>query len=310
MTSTPQQASPASVPVPPRLGIAFVPSVPPERLRSLVLAAEAAGLDEFWVWEDCFKESGIASAAAALAWTERLRVGIGLMPAPLRNVALTAMEIATLEGMFPGRVMPGIGHGVQDWMGQVGNRASSPLTLLREYATALRRLLHGEKVTVEGKYVNLTDVALDWPPATPPLLYVGGEGPKTLRLTGEVGDATMLSWATEPEALARTIAMVREAVVPKPGAQGPHEITVGQIAATGPQARARVDAELAVWGHEPAPGVGVAGDAAAIAADVLRLGAAGCTSVILQATADEPDLEAFIRFLGQEVRPLLAPRAE
>ncbi len=298
MTSTPQQTVP-------RLGIAFVPVVPPEQFRSLVRAAEESGLDELWVWEDCFKESGVASAAAALAWTERLRVGIGLMPAPLRNVAITAMEIATLERMFPGRLMPGVGHGVQDWMGQVGNRAASPLTLLREYATALRRLLHGEKVTVEGTYVNLTDVALDWPPLTPPLLYVGGEGPKTLKLTGEVGDATMLSWAAEPEALRRAIQLVRDSVEPKAGGQK-HEITVGQIAATGSDAQARVAAELAVWGREPAPGVGVAGDAETIAADVRRLGAEGCTSVILQATSDEPDLEGFIRFLGQEVRPLLA----
>jgi hypothetical protein len=31
-------------------------------------AAEDAGLEELWLWEDCFWESGIASAAAALAW--------------------------------------------------------------------------------------------------------------------------------------------------------------------------------------------------------------------------------------------------
>ena len=65
------------------------------------------------MWEDCFKESGIASATAALAWTSRIRVGIGLLPVPLRNVALTAMELATLERMFPGRLIAGIGHGVQ-----------------------------------------------------------------------------------------------------------------------------------------------------------------------------------------------------
>ena len=83
--------------------------------------------------EDCFRESGIASAAAALAWTEGLRVGIGLLPVPLCNAALTAMEIATLDRMFPGRAVIGVGHGVRDWMGQVGARVESPLTLLREY---------------------------------------------------------------------------------------------------------------------------------------------------------------------------------
>ena len=118
-----------------------MPTLPPERLRSLATAVEAAGLDELWVWEDCFKESGVASAAAALAWTDRITVGIGILPVPLRNAAVCAMEIANLERMFPGRLIAGLGHGVQAWMGQVGAKAASPLTLLEEYATAVRRLL-------------------------------------------------------------------------------------------------------------------------------------------------------------------------
>jgi alkanesulfonate monooxygenase SsuD/methylene tetrahydromethanopterin reductase-like flavin-dependent oxidoreductase (luciferase family) len=49
-------------------------------------------------------------------------------PERLRNVALTAMETAMLHRLFPGRVTVGVGHGVQDWMGQVGARVESPLT--------------------------------------------------------------------------------------------------------------------------------------------------------------------------------------
>lgn len=115
------------------LGAVFRPQLPPERLRDVARAADEAGLEELWLWEDCFLESGIASAAAALAWTERLRIGVGLLPVPLRNVALTAMEAATLHRLFPERVVLGIGHGVQDWMAQVGARVESPVTLLREH---------------------------------------------------------------------------------------------------------------------------------------------------------------------------------
>ncbi|HEU4545664.1 MAG TPA: LLM class flavin-dependent oxidoreductase, partial [Microlunatus sp.] len=99
-----------------RLGITYVPYLHPEHLRDLAQAAQECGLDDLWVWEDCFKQSGVAAAAAALAWTDTVRVGIGLLPVPLRNVALTAMEIATLSRLFPGRLLPGIGHGVQPWM--------------------------------------------------------------------------------------------------------------------------------------------------------------------------------------------------
>jgi len=132
------------------VGLIFPPDQPPEALLEVARAAEDAGIPELWLWEDCFAESGIACAAAALAATDHLRVGIGLMPVPLRNVALTAMEVATLARMFPGRLLPGIGHGVLEWMGQAGVRADSPLTLLREYAVALRRLLDGEQVHRTG----------------------------------------------------------------------------------------------------------------------------------------------------------------
>src|SRR5215468_882478 len=164
----------------PRVGIVFRPQLPPERLREFVASAEAAGLDDVWLWEDCFLEGGLTSAAVALAGSASLRVGLGLMPAPLRNPALAAMEVATLARLFPGRFVPAAGHGVLPWMEQVGARASSAMTLLREWVAAVRALLHGENLTVSGKYVNLTGVALDWPPAAAPPLLVGARGPKTL----------------------------------------------------------------------------------------------------------------------------------
>jgi alkanesulfonate monooxygenase SsuD/methylene tetrahydromethanopterin reductase-like flavin-dependent oxidoreductase (luciferase family) len=136
------------------VGAVFLHQLPPERLRSVARAADESGLDELWVWEDCFRESGIATAAAALAWTSRVRVGIGLLPVPLRNVAITAMEAASLHRLFPGRVTIGVGHGVQDWMRQIGARAPSPLTLLREHLTALRALLDGDEVSTQGQYVS------------------------------------------------------------------------------------------------------------------------------------------------------------
>ena len=86
---------------------------------------------------------------------------VGVLPAPLRNVVITAMEIATLEAMFPGRLRVGIGHGVQDWMRQAGAAVASPLTLMREYVSALSDLLAGQSVTVDGRYLRLADVRLD-----------------------------------------------------------------------------------------------------------------------------------------------------
>jgi alkanesulfonate monooxygenase SsuD/methylene tetrahydromethanopterin reductase-like flavin-dependent oxidoreductase (luciferase family) len=174
------------------VGVVFTPMSPPEQLQDVAQAAEAAGVAQLWLWEDCFFEGGLTSATAALACTERIQVGVGLLPVPLRNPALAAMEIATVARMFPGRFRPGLGHGNLEWMEQVGARVESPMTLLREYTTAVRDLLHGRTVDVEGRYVRLRDVTLDWPPGSPPPLLVGGRGPKTVRLAGEVADGVIL----------------------------------------------------------------------------------------------------------------------
>jgi alkanesulfonate monooxygenase SsuD/methylene tetrahydromethanopterin reductase-like flavin-dependent oxidoreductase (luciferase family) len=286
------------------LGAVFLPQLPPERLRDVAVAADRAGLQELWLWEDCFREGGVASAAAAMAWTERVRVGIGLLPVPLRNVALTAMEIATLHRLFPGRFLVGIGHGVQDWMRQVGAAVDSPLTLLREYLRVLRALLRGEEVTTEGRYLRLDHVALDWPPSAVPAVLAGATGPRSLRLCGELADGTVLTASTTTDGVRRARRLVDEGRADA-GSAGPHPLTVYLLTATGPGAAERLDAEVRGWAGDPA-GIGVAGDANAVADAIGRFADAGADAVVLQPTADDPDPEGFIRFVADEVRPLVS----
>lgn len=279
------------------LGVVFRPQNPPERLRAVAQAADEAGLEELWLWEDCFLESGITAAAAALAWTTRLRVGVGLLPVPFRNVALTAMEAATMYRLFPGRAILTVGHGVQDWMAQVGARAESPLTLLREHLAALRALLAGETVTVDGRYVHLDTVTLDWPPPAPAPIYCGATGPKTLELSGVLAEGTVLTGGTSPEEVRTARTHI---------ASPTNHVVVYLQAATGPDAERRMRAEAEQWGNADKPDVSVAGDAAAFAETIAKFAAAGADTVVLQPTADEPDLEAFVRFVAQEVRPLVS----
>jgi alkanesulfonate monooxygenase SsuD/methylene tetrahydromethanopterin reductase-like flavin-dependent oxidoreductase (luciferase family) len=285
------------------LGAVFLPYLPPERLRSVAEAADDAGLEELWLWEDCFREGAIASVAAALAWTERVRVGIGLMPVPLRNVALTAMEVATLHRAFPGRPIAAVGHGVLDWMHQVGVGVESPVTLLREYTVALRRLLRGEKVTFEGRYVRLDGVALNWSPEPAPPVLIGAIGPRTLRLSGEVADATLLTADTTVAGVERARRLVDEGRAIA-GRTEPHPLIVYLSAATGPGAAERLAADVRSAGNDPDE-VGVAGDAQTVAAAVQRWARAGADTVVLQPTADDPDPEGFVRFVANEVRPLV-----
>lgn len=267
-------------------------------------AADASGVDELWLWEDCFLLGGVASASAALAWTHRVRLCVGILPAPLRNVALTAMETATLDRMFPGRVALGIGHGVQTWMGQVGARPASPLTLLREYAGALRGLLAGSEMTVAGRYVTLDSVRLDWPPSSPPPIWVAGEGPHTLRLTGEVADGTILTGGTTPSAVRRARALIDEGRSAS-GRPGHHHVVVYVPTAFGPGAAERLDAELRHWGLDAGHDVGLAGSAEQVADGVHRWVAAGADTVVLQPAGDDPDPEGFMHTVGADVSPLV-----
>ena len=244
------------------------PQLPPERIRAVALAGEDAGLGELWIWEDCFWEGGISMAGALLGTTERLRVGVGLMPYPLRNVALAAMEIAALDRLFPGRFVAGLGHGVQDWMGQAGARARSPLTLAEEYVTALRSLLAGEEVSVAGDYVRLDRVRLVWPPASVPALHVGATGPKSLYLSGQVADGTILTAATQPGDFPAIRDDVSEGWAAA-GRPAEHQFTVF-VETTTADAAAAVDAWAATGVHR----------------------------IALQPSAGEPDPEGFAAELG------------
>lgn len=287
-----------------RIGAIFRPSAPPEALRDAAEAAEESGVPEFWIWEDCFRESAFATASAVLAWTESMRVGIGVAPMPLRNVAATAMEIATIERLFPGRLIPGVGHGVQSWMGQIGARAASPLTLMREYVPALRSLLAGEEVSTTGRYVSLDRVRLDWPPAHAPAIVVAGEGPKTVRLTGEVGDGTVLPNGSTPERVARTLAIALEGRA-EAAHDGEHQLTVFvSVGFGGEAARARLAEDLAREAGTVDPALLITGDASSISAALEPFFAAGATSVVLQPGQEEPDLAAFMAGAGEVARIL------
>jgi alkanesulfonate monooxygenase SsuD/methylene tetrahydromethanopterin reductase-like flavin-dependent oxidoreductase (luciferase family) len=267
----------------PTLAAIFTPDQPPERLGAVAAAAETAGLAQLWVWEDCFKESGIATATAVLATTRRVTVGIGLLPVPLRNVALTAMEIATLARLFPGRLTVGVGHGVLDWMGQVGARVESPMTLLREYTAALYALLHGQTVTTHGRYVHLDNVALDWPPVVVPPLLVGGIRPRTVALAGELADGVIIPGGNSPAEIRAALGHFRDGQAARPGG------TSGERA------------EVVVFVTVPADG-----PAADVAATVNEYAEAGATRIAVDTGEDGTDLERFVAFLAGEVKPLLS----
>jgi alkanesulfonate monooxygenase SsuD/methylene tetrahydromethanopterin reductase-like flavin-dependent oxidoreductase (luciferase family) len=182
----------------PSFGMTFIPQFPPELLVAYARQAEAAGFDSLWIYEDCFYAGAFSSAATILAATERIQVGIGILPVTVRNPVFTAMEITTLARLYPGRFIAGFGHGVEAWMKQVGAYPKSTLKALEETVTAVRGLLCGEEITLHGTQVQLERVKLLHTPRQVPPLYVGGMREKTLRLAGRIGDGTIMTPLSSP----------------------------------------------------------------------------------------------------------------
>ncbi len=193
------------------------------------VAEHAAALDplvdELWVVEDLPWAGGIAQMTAVLAATEHAVVGHGIAPSPFRAAAALAMEWAALAEMWPGRVACGIGHGVQYWMAQLGVKPASPLTHIEETATAVQRLLAGERVVMEGRYQTVDDVQLVFPPSTPPVVSLGVLGPKSLGLSGRVAGGTVLLEGQGPDEIARARALIDEGRADA-GRTDPHRLTV------------------------------------------------------------------------------------
>ncbi|HEX2996577.1 MAG TPA: LLM class flavin-dependent oxidoreductase [Anaerolineales bacterium] len=182
----------------PTLGVIFHPKFPPETLCDYARRAESAGFDELWLWDDCFLPGALTSAAIALSATQTLKVGIGLLPAPAYNPLFLAMEITTLARAFPGRILPGFGHGVGPWMNQIGAAPKSSLKTLTEVVTAVRQLLGGQSVTTQGEHVHLDQVQMQLVPASVPPFYVGAMRAKSLSLAGQLGDGTILTGMSSP----------------------------------------------------------------------------------------------------------------
>ena len=56
----------------------------------------------------------------------------------------------------------------------------------------MKGLLNGDTVSLKGDYIKLNEVALHWPPSERMPILVGGIGPKTLQLAGELADGVLL----------------------------------------------------------------------------------------------------------------------
>jgi alkanesulfonate monooxygenase SsuD/methylene tetrahydromethanopterin reductase-like flavin-dependent oxidoreductase (luciferase family) len=281
-----------------RIGVMYDRDWAPEELPGFARRAEALGVDDLWVVEDLGWGGGVSAAAVALGATERVRVGIGITPAPLRSPALLAMELATLSRVFPGRLVAGIGHGVPEWMARAGVAPRSPLALLEETVTSVRTLLRGGRVELAGREVHLDGVELVHPPVEVPPVVTGVVRPRSLELSGRVADGTVITEGHGPGDLANA-----RALTVKGGAGPDHSLTVLAFACVDDdpeEVRRALDPHVeghAAWLGRPREEVfTVSGTAAQAAGRVRELAEAGADTVVLRIAGTDPlrQLEAVL----------------
>ena len=164
--------------------------------------AEQRGFDAVWQAESRLVREATVPMAAFAAVTDRIKVGSGVVNNWTRNPALLASTFATLDDLAPGRVLLGIGAWWDPLASKVGIERRRPLQAMRETVTAVRGLLNDEQVSLQGEFVHLDGVELDYvhqerrPKDVP--IYIGATGMKMMELAGEIADGVVLNYLVSP----------------------------------------------------------------------------------------------------------------
>ena len=271
-------------------GVMFRREWPADKLIEYARLVEAHDLDEMWVVEDLTFHGGFTQATAALAATNRITVGIGIAPAVVRNVAYTAMEIATLAQMFPGRFHMGFGHGVDFWIEQVGAVPGSWMSSLREVVVGTQQLLAGDNVTMHGAHVHLDAVQLAHPAQVIPPISLGVRGPKSMALSAEVGAGVIFAEWSGPRYLEQVRAQIGDGPKFTAFVQASADVAALEAAMAEKMALPRFAAQLSAYGDDEVPlnELVIAGSPATWVEQAQRWVAAGASSVVFCPLPTDP----------------------
>ena len=167
---------------------------PVPELVSLGKTAKAGGVTQIWVTDNLQSRNAFV-VLAALAANIPINLGTAIAVQYFRNPVDLADSVAAISEIMDGEELSiGLARG----NGNTPNLVNSPkpISMLRQTAQSLRRLLDGETVKF-GEYPALASYfnfnpdhpfTLNFSPKTPIRLYCGGNGPMSLAVGGETMD--------------------------------------------------------------------------------------------------------------------------
>jgi len=159
--------------------------------------AHAGGVSQLWATDNLRSRNQFV-VLAALAGSVPLKLGTAVTVQYFRNPVDVADSVAAITELMDGREFGlGLARGNRTTHSYVN--VVKPISMLRETAESVRRLLAGEAVKFAdyptvASYFNLVPDAsfkLNFLPKSPVLLYCGGNGPKALAVGGACMDGIL-----------------------------------------------------------------------------------------------------------------------
>jgi 5,10-methylenetetrahydromethanopterin reductase len=197
------------------IGIAMDGRAPVADIPAQARAAEEGGASTLWIACHLFLRDPITTAAIALGATSRIKVALMAMSPYSVHPVFTAMAAATLDEMYPGRVILSLGAGAPADLKAAGIEAAKPLATLTEAIAVSRALFAGELVKFEGQRLQVQGRRLVNGGRRIPIVLAASRS-NMLALAGEASDGVLISAATAPAFVRACLAQAEAGAVGRP----------------------------------------------------------------------------------------------
>jgi probable F420-dependent oxidoreductase len=180
-----------------------------------VALCERLGLDSLWHSDQLLRPSlePMVMLAALAARTATLRFGMNAVVIAHRDPLVVAKEIATIDYLAPGRLLPvfGVGDASDPTWAATGRSSKGRGGRANEAIALIRRLLCEDSVDFEGEHFQYHAASIAPRPQRPIPLWIGGESEAAIQRTAALGDG-WLGGLTSPERAGQVVARIRAAL--------------------------------------------------------------------------------------------------
>jgi len=179
-------------------------------------AAEAAGFHAVYLGHHFLAKSAFVQPVPLAGYlaraTTRVRIGFGVLLAPLLNPVALAEDLASLDVLCRGRLTVGIGAGYRKReTAAFGVEWTDRLRRLREYVPILRSLWNGETIDIAGSWGEVPGASLALRPVQPggPPLWIGAFAEPAVRRAARLDAPWLIGPKGTDAELARLLGVYR-----------------------------------------------------------------------------------------------------